>query len=454
MNKNWLKALLALIVIGLLGYSIGTTLRLDRSSKPRSEEDYLRLLSQVKDLVKEKYVETVDDKKLMEGAVNGMLASLDPHSTYLPPEFFKEMNVEISGSFGGLGIEITISDDKLTVIAPIDDTPAFRAGMKAGDHIWKIDDKPTRGLTIGEAVKRMRGPAGTGVTLSVIRKNNPQPLVFKLVRAVIKIKSVKSRTLEPGYGYVRIAQFQERTGEEFAAALEALRKNNGGILRGLVLDLRNNPGGLLNSAVVVAGRFIDAKAENGLIVATKGRLPSANMNLTTGMNNKEPRYPVVVLINGGSASASEIVAGALQDHKRAVILGTQSFGKGSVQTIFPMRGGAGLKLTTARYYTPSGRSIQAKGITPDIIVERSEVLAPKNRKELSYHEKDLANHITGGTEEQGGNREQAGKPEPAKEPLHEPVRNPHVTDGKDVRDSQLDRALDLLKGVELFGPTP
>jgi carboxyl-terminal processing protease len=454
MNKNWLKALLALSIIGLLGYSVGTTLRLNRTAEPRSETDYLRLLSQVKSLVKEKYVETVNEKKLMEGAVNGMLASLDPHSVYLPPEFFREMNVEISGSFGGLGIEITISDDKLTVIAPIDDTPAFRAGMKAGDFIWKIDGKPTRGLTIGEAVKRMRGPAGTGVTLSVIRKNSPQPLVFKLVRAVIKIKSVKSRTLEPGYGYVRIAQFQERTGEEFATALEALRKNNGGTLRGLVLDLRNNPGGLLDAAVAVAGRFVDGKAENGLIVATKGRQASANMDLTTGMNNKEPRYPVVVLINGGSASASEIVAGALQDHKRAVIMGTQSFGKGSVQTIFPMRGGAGLKLTTARYYTPKGRSIQAKGITPDIIVESGEVLKPGKKKEFSFHEKDLANHITDGSDEQGGNGEHVVTPEQAKEPHREPAKNPHSKDGKDVRDSQLDRALDLLKGVELFGPTP
>jgi carboxyl-terminal processing protease len=437
MRNKWFKLSLVLIAISILAFATGTALRLKRTAFEPGDAEYLRLVPRVMGLIKQNYVEAVDGKKLQEGAINGMLAALDPHSAYLSPDFFKEMNVEMSGSFGGLGIEINMTEDRLTVIAPIDDTPAFRAGIKAGDFIWKIDGKLTSDLNINDAVKRMRGPQGTSVTLAIIRKNSPQPLVFKLVRDIIKTSSIKSRILDKGYGYVRISHFQERTGEEFAATLNKLRAENGGSLRGLVIDLRNNPGGLLESAVVVAGRFIDAKAKNGLIVTTKGREESSRMTLTTGMNDKEPRYPVVVLINGGSASASEIVAGALQDHKRAVIMGTQSFGKGSVQTIFPLRGGAGLKLTTARYYTPNGRSIQAKGITPDIIVETGESLLPTKKKELSYHEKDLENHITDGKKEQ---------------PLSAPLQTPAVKPaGDDAKDNQLARALDLLKGITLLG---
>ncbi|MCM2357944.1 MAG: S41 family peptidase [Geobacteraceae bacterium] len=434
MGNKWTKTALALTAIAFLGYAAWTGLRLNRGGSEQSDGDYLSLLPEVMELIKQKYVDKVDDKKLLEGAVNGMLASLDPHSAYLPPDFFKEMNIEMSGSFGGLGIEITMAEGRLTVIAPIDDTPAFRAGIKAGDIIWAIDGKPTLDLAINEAVKRMRGPQGTRVTLTVIRRSAQRPLVFNLVRDIIKTKSMRARTLEPGYGYIRIAHFQERTGEEFAAALHALRTENGGALRGLVIDLRNNPGGLLEPAVTVAGRFLDAKAENGLVVYTKGREESSRMTLTTGMDDKEPRYPMVVLINGGSASASEIVAGALQDHKRAVIMGTQSFGKGSVQTVFPLAGGAGLKLTTARYYTPRGRSIQARGITPDIIVENGEIAAAA-KKEMDIRERDLENHITGEeTPEQ--------KPEPAP---------PARAEEKGVTDNQLGRALDLLKGMNLLG---
>lgn len=440
MQNKWIKFSLALVAIAIMAFAAGTALRLKRTAFKPGDAEYLRLLSQVMGLIKQKYVEPVTVKKLQEGAVNGMLAALDPHSAYLPPDFFKEMNVEISGSFGGLGIEINMTEGKLTVIAPIDDTPAFRAGIKAGDIIWKIDGKYTNDLNINEAVNRMRGLKGTAVTLTIIRKSSPQPLVFRLVRDIIKTKSVKSRTLEKGYGYVRISHFQERTGEEFADVLNKLRTENGGSLRGLVIDLRNNPGGLLDSAVTVAGRFIGAKEENGLVVTTKGREESSRMTLSTGMNDKEPRYPVVVLINGGSASASEIVAGALQDHKRALILGTQSFGKGSVQTIFPLPGGAGLKLTTARYYTPKGRSIQAKGITPDIVVERGESLITSKKKELSFHEKDLQNHITNG--ENNEDLSTGPKEEPAS--TVKPV-------GDEVKDNQLDRALDLLKGMVLIG---
>jgi carboxyl-terminal processing protease len=440
MQSKWIKLSLALVAIAILAFATGTALRLKRTAFKPGDAEYLRLLPQVMGLIKLKYVEAVDVKKLQEGAINGMLAALDPHSAYLPPDFFKEMGVEISGSFGGLGIEINVNEGKLTVIAPIDDTPAYRAGIKAGDIIWKIDGKFTNDLNINEAVKRMRGPKGTAVTLTIIRKSSPQPLVFRLVRDIIKTKSVKSRTLEKGYGYVRISHFQERTGEEFAATLNRLRTENGGSLRGLVIDLRNNPGGLLESAVTVAGRFIDAKEENGLVVTTKGREESSRMTLTTGMDDKEPRYPVVVLINGGSASASEIVAGALQDHKRALILGTQSFGKGSVQTIFSLPGGAGLKLTTARYYTPKGRSIQAKGITPDIVVERDESLITSKKKELSFHEKDLQNHITNGEKNQ----------DPSIGPKEEPASAGKPV-GDEVKDNQLDRALDLLKGMVLIG---
>src|SRR6266567_1313085 len=394
MKNKWIKSTLFLIVIAVLGLAIGTGIRFRHSASKLSDAEYLRIVPEMMELIKQKYVEKVEDKKLVEGAISGMLAALDPHSAYLPPDFFKEMNIEISGSFGGLGLEINISDGRLTVIAPIDDTPAYRAGIKAGDFIWKIDAKPTQDLNITEAVRRMRGPKGTRVTLTILRKNVSKPLVFNLVRDIIKTKSMKARALEPGYGYIRISHFQERTGEEFAAALGTLRKENGGTLRGLVIDLRNNPGGLLEPAVSVAGRFIDRKAENGLVVYTKGREASSRMTLTTGMDDKEPRYPVVVLINGGSASASEIVAGALQDHKRAVIMGTQSFGKGSVQTVFSLPGGAGLKLTTARYYTPKGRSIQAKGITPDIIVASGELPVTLKRKEMDIREQDLENHFT------------------------------------------------------------
>lgn len=436
MKNKWIKTTLFLIVIAVLGLAVGTGIRFRHSVSKLSDAEYLRLVPEMMELIKQKYVEKVDDKKLVEGAISGMLAALDPHSSYLPPDFFKEMNIEISGSFGGLGLEVNISDGRLTVIAPIDDTPAYRAGIKAGDFIWKIDGRPTQDLNITEAVKRMRGPKGTRVTLSILRKNVSKPLAFNLVRDIIKTKSMKARALEPGYGYIRISHFQERTGAEFAAALQTLRKENGGTLSGLVIDLRNNPGGLLEPAVSVAGRFIDRKAENGLVVYTKGREASSRMTLTTGMDDKEPRYPVVVLINGGSASASEIVAGALQDHKRAIIMGTQSFGKGSVQTVFTLPGGAGLKLTTARYYTPKGRSIQAKGITPDIIVESGELPVNPKRKEMAIREQDLENHF---------NPEEV---EPARKPAPAPARRP---EGNSAGDNQLDRALDLLKGIHRLG---
>jgi carboxyl-terminal processing protease len=407
----------------------------------REEQEYLRQFQEVITRLKSTYVEEIDQKKLMQSAVNGMLATLDPHSAYLPPEPFKEMKVQMSGSFAGLGIEINVEAGKLMVIAPIEDTPASRAGIKANDHIVKIDNTSTKGMNSGDAVKLMRGPKGTNVTLTIRRDDTPQPLVFPLVRDIIRTKSVKFRTLEPGYGYVRITSFQERTGDDFCKALQALHNENGGVLKGLVLDLRNNPGGLVDQALLVANRFIGDSLRNGLIVFTKERPPAAQQNINATIGDKEPHYPLVVLVNGGSASASEIVAGALQDHKRAVLMGTQTFGKGSIQTILPMADGSGLKLTTARYYTPSGRSIQAKGITPDILLDRGELSAVQKKDEPDFFEKDLENHIRSGREsgESGENREKVKVPESTVKPGPQPVG-----------DSELDRALDLVRGLALM----
>ncbi|WP_298434142.1 S41 family peptidase [Geobacter sp.] len=399
-----------------------------------TDAEALKLFREVLHHVRTSYVEEVDRKKLLEGAVNGMLASLDPHSAYLPPEPFTEMKVEMAGSFGGLGIEITMREGKLTVVSPIEDTPAWRAGIRSGDQIAKIDGTSTHGITITEAVKRMRGEKGTRVTLTILREGEANPLVVPLVRDIIKTMSVKARTLEPGYGYLRIGHFQERTGEDVAAALVKLRRENGGNLRGLVLDLRNNPGGLLDAAVAVAGLFVGDRLDNGLIVYTEGREPFANRKFSATVGEKEPPYPMVVLINGGSASATEIVAGALQDYGRAVILGTTSFGKGSVQTVIPMRDGAGLKLTTARYFTPRGRSIQARGIVPDIFVENAELKVVKDDQGEDFHEKDLDHHLDASGE--------AAAKEGAKRPLG--AAPPDET----KKDYQLVRALDLLKGWE------
>lgn len=354
----------------------------------------LRLLREAYSVVLGNYVEKPDSKKLVLKMVDGMLASLDPHSAYLPPEPYHEMEVQMSGSFGGVGIELGTKEGKLIVIAPIDDTPAFRAGIQANDHIWKIDGTLTNGMNIAAAVKRMRGEKGTPVSLTIVRAESARPLVFNLVRDIIKLKSLKPKLLDSGYGFIRISQFQERTGSEFKEALKELHAKSGGRLKGLILDLRYNPGGLIDSCVEVVNCFVGDDINNTAIVSIRGRIPEANHVYNATLGTKEPRYPIVVLINGGSASASEIVAGALQDHKRAIIMGMQSFGKGSVQTIFPMKGNAALKLTTARYYTPSGRSIQAKGIVPDIevaAIKPAATLVQPNRGEIK--EKDLDNRL-------------------------------------------------------------
>ena len=393
----------------------------------------IELFTDVLSIVKKSYVEEVDTKKLVYGAINGMLSSLDPHSSFMPPDTYKEMKIDTKGAFGGLGIEITVKEGILTVISPIEDTPAYKAGIKAGDQILKIDDKFTKDLTITDAVKRMRGVKGTKVTLTIMREGFDKTKEFVLERDIIQVKSVKYKVLDDGYGYIRISKFQEKTDDDLAKALQALQGEQKG-LKGLVLDLRNDPGGLLDQAVRVSEHWVE---EGKLIVYTEGREKDSQMRFTARKGEKQGNYPIVVLINSGSASASEIVAGCLQDHKRAVIMGTQSFGKGSVQTIIPLSDNSGLRLTTARYFTPSGRSIQAKGITPDIVAEKVEVVASTEKKEMMHiREKDLENHFE-------DKKESAPEEKKAKPALYK-------TDEMIKSDSQVLRALDLLKGWDIL----
>lgn len=351
--------------------------------------DDLRTFTEVFAKIKSDYVEAVDDKQLLDYAIRGMLSGLDPHSAYLDAEAYKELQIGTTGEFGGLGIEVGMEDGFVKVIAPIDDTPAQRAGVLAGDLIIRLDDRPVKGMTLNEAVQVMRGKPGSPIVLTIVREGVEKPIKLTILRDVIHVKSVKFRTLEPGYAYLRITQFQSQTGPNLLQAVSKLKKDNGGTLKGLVLDLRNNPGGVLNAAVSVSDAFLD----KGLIVYTEGRVADAVLRFNAKPNDLLNGAPMVVLVNGGSASASEIVAGALQDHKRAVIMGSKTFGKGSVQTILPMQNSAALKLTTARYFTPSGRSIQAEGIIPDIPLENIK-LAQTEQNELDrVTEADLSGHL-------------------------------------------------------------
>ncbi|WP_152226938.1 S41 family peptidase [Pseudomonas sp. SCB32] len=389
--------------------------------------DELRTFAEVLDRVKAAYVEPVDDKTLIENAIKGMLSNLDPHSAYLGPEEFAELQESTSGEFGGLGIEVGSEDGFVKVISPIDDTPAAKAGIQPGDLIVKIDGKPTKGQSMNEAVDSMRGKAGSPITLTIVRGGG-KPFDVELKRAIIKVKSVKSQMLEPGYGYLRITQFQVNTGEETVKALTSLRMENKGRLKGLVLDLRNNPGGVLQSAVEVADAFLT----KGLIVYTKGRIPNSELRFSADPADPSDGVPLVVLINGGSASAAEIVAGALQDQKRAILMGTDSFGKGSVQTVLPLNNDRALKLTTALYYTPNGRSIQAQGITPDIEVERAKVTREQSDFD-GFKEADLQGHLANGN---GGKDRPTA---PGKRPEDRPQES----------DYQLGQALSLLKGLSV-----
>jgi len=407
----------------------------------------LKAFSEVYGRIKQDYVEPVKDDKLLEDAIRGMLSGLDPHSAYLDKEQYEELKVGTSGQFGGLGIEVGMENGFVKVIAPIDETPAQKAGVKAGDLIIRLDDKPVKGLSLNDAVKIMRGEPGSAIVLTIVREGAEQPIKLKLIRDVIKVKSVRSRMLEPGYGYVRLSSFQAKTGESMIEAIEELKKS--GKLKGLVLDLRNNPGGVLNAAVTVSDAFLD----EGLVVYTDGRIEDSKMKFNATPGDLLEGAPIVVLINAGSASASEIVAGALQDHNRAVIMGEKTFGKGSVQTNLPTSNGAAVKLTTARYYTPSGRSIQAEGISPDVLISKVKIETANQSEFGPIKEADLANHL------------ENNRPSPKREPIKEltaPKDGPKdgtkgPIDSEDalaVQDYPLNEALNLLRGINIVKKTP
>ncbi len=393
----------------------------------------LRVFTDVFARVKSDYVEPVEDRTLIESAIRGMLSGLDPHSAYLGPDEFKELQIGTRGEFGGLGIEVSMEDGFVKVVAPIDDTPAQRAGIRAGDLIIRIDDTPVKGMTLNEAVKLMRGKPGTKVTLTIVREGQERPLKITITRAVIKVKSVKTRLYDGSFGYVRITHFQAKTAKGLADAVDRLRRKAGGPLKGLVLDLRNNPGGVLNAAVDVADLFL----EQGLIVYTEGRVADARLRFSATPGDILEGAPIVVLVNGGSASASEIVAGALQDQRRAVVVGRKTFGKGSVQTILPLKNGAALKLTTARYFTPSGRSIQAEGIVPDIELSRLRVAKVEDEIE-PLKERHLKRHLDNGGREGEGARRSGGE------------RHEGDVAALASRDYELFEALNILKGLAIL----
>jgi carboxyl-terminal processing protease len=432
---------LAVLVIGVaVGFFLAGQWVPSVSAVPRQDYESLELFTNILSIVKKNYVEEVETKNLVSGAVGGMLSSLDPHSAYLTPENYKDLQMDTQGRFGGLGIEITIKSGLLTVVSPIEDTPAFKAGIKPGDMIFKIEEEFTKDMTLVDAVKKMRGLKGTKINISIKREGVPELIDFSLVRDTIRVQSVRSRTLETGYGYIRLAQFQERSDRDVQKALESLIGGKGG-LKGLVLDLRNNPGGLLTQAVRVSDLFLDS----GLIVYTEGRIESQKQKYFSQKNASWLDFPIVVLVNGGSASASEIVAGALQDHKRAVVLGTKTFGKGSVQTILPLDDNSALRLTTARYFTPKGRSIQATGIVPDIVVDNvpTEEAKREERKRSGIREENLPGHLP---------KQQTTPAEESEQGTKNTTVPSFGPTGDETIDSdlQLKRALDLLKSWDVF----
>ena len=455
---------IGLIFIGVIAgvlISLNFQAVADRATRTVLPIEELRAFTEVFGAIKTNYVEPVEDKKLITEAINGMLTGLDPHSAYLDQEAFKELQVGTQGQFGGLGIEVGMEDGFVKVISPIEDTPAFKAGVKPGDLIVKLDEMPVKGMTLTDAVKKMRGKPNTQITLTISRKGETVPIVVTLTRAIIRVQSVKSKTIEPGYVWVRVSQFQEATAENLVKQLDALFRS--GQVKGLVLDLRNDPGGLLHGAVAVSSAFLPAKS---LIVSTDGRAEDAKKkffatpddyvrggrgeDVLKSVPSAAKTVPMVVLVNGGSASASEIVAGALQDHKRATVIGTQTFGKGSVQTIMPLGNNTAIKLTTARYYTPGGRSIQALGITPDLIVEDPSDTATATR----VREADLQRHL-----ENGKAKIEKAEPAAARAKPAAPASNvvpgeqkPPDFGGKD--DFQLLQAVAFLKGEPVKGQSP
>ncbi|MFL6563665.1 MAG: S41 family peptidase [Burkholderiales bacterium] len=449
---------LGLIAVGVVAgvlISLNFQAVADRAGRTTLPIEELRSFTEVFGAIKTNYVEPVEDKRLITEAINGMLTGLDPHSAYLDQEAFKELQVGTQGQFGGLGIEVGMEDGFVKVISPIEDTPAFKAGIKPNDLIIKLDDTPVKGMSLNDAVKRMRGKPNTSITLTISRKGESAPIVVTLTRSVIRVQSVKSKIIEPGYGWVRVSQFQEATTENMVKQLTQMFKENAN-LKGLVLDLRNDPGGLLHGAVAISAAFLPAKT---LVVSTDGRAEDAKKkfyatpddyargsrgeDVLKALPQAVKTIPMVVLVNGGSASASEIVAGALQDHKRATVIGTQTFGKGSVQTIMPLGGNTAIKLTTARYFTPGGRSIQAKGITPDVMVEDPSDVQSRVR------EADLTRHLLNGqSKEEAAGAAQRAKPTP-----------PGVVPGEQKptelgskEDFQLTQAIAYLKGEPVKQP--
>jgi carboxyl-terminal processing protease len=434
----------------------------DKEVNPGLPIDELRTFAEVYSAIKQGYVEPVEDKKMITNAISGMLSNLDPHSTYLDADAFKDLQVGTQGEFGGLGIEVGMEDGLVKVVSPIEDTPAYRAGIKSGDLIFKLDETPVKGLTLSDAVKKMRGKPKTPIKLSIIRKGETKPIEVTLIREVIKVQSVKSKLVEPGYGWVRVTQFQENTIAELAKHIGSLYKD-GNKLNGLVLDLRNDPGGLLNGAIGVSAAFLPPDVT---VVSTNGRSEDAKQEFKARAqdylrgNKEDPlksmpveakKVPMIVLVNGGSASASEIVAGALQDHKRAIIVGTQTFGKGSVQSVLPLPGNTAIKLTTARYYTPDGRSIQAKGITPDIVVEEN---ANGSSPGMRVREADLDRHLNNDRDKEEAKQETKPQAKPAKKGKEgkEEAEDelPQRLEYASKSDYQFQQALNLLKGLQIL----
>jgi len=467
-NRAPLRALLLLLAFQATTFASNLLASVNEKDKSQSVKatiqetlplDDLQRFTAVVEQIRKYYVKPVNDKELFESAIRGMLSGLDPHSAYLDEREFSDLRANTSGKFGGLGIEVTMEDGFVRVISPIDDTPASRAGIKSGDFIVKLDDTPVKGLSLKKAVEIMRGDRGTNILLTVVRKGTNTPLKIKVTREIIQVKSIRTKILDKSYGYIRISQFQTHSGEDLVKAIEKLNKETNNQIKGVIIDLRNNPGGILESSVKVADAFLD-KAKlgyNGMIVYTEGRLPGSEIKELATDGDIMHGAPIVVLVNGGSASASEIVAGALQDHKRALIVGTQSFGKGSVQTVLPLRDNRGLKLTTALYFTPAGRSIQAKGIVPDI--EIPDIKMPEVKKDeledlVNIRESDLDGHLENGSKKD-------------KELEKEPIASTSTTtttttvvntspdtaktddDGKVAlkTDYQLNEALNMLKGL-------
>ena len=432
--KSFTRTITCLLAGSVIGafLAVGQGVFAERSDEGSLPLEDLRTFTEVFARIKSDYVEPIDDKALLENAIRGMLSGLDPHSTYLVPDDYQELQAGTSGEFGGLGIEVGMEDGFVKVIAPIDDTPAQRAGVEAGDLVIRLDDTPVKGMSLAEAVKVMRGEPGTDIVLTIVREGVDRPIRITITRDVIHVTSVRSRSLEPGYGYIRISQFQLRTGESLREEVGKLREEAGDDegIKGVVLDLRNNPGGVLNAAVSVSDAFLD----DGIIVYTDGRMNDAKLTFNAKGSDILDGIPLVVLVNAGSASASEIVAGALQDHGRAVIMGEKTFGKGSVQTILPLENGSALKLTTARYYTPSGTSIQARGIVPDILLDRMHVSRVDGGQGVK--ESDLARHLKSEGEDDF---------EAARQTQQEARELPLAQ-----RDFALYEALNLLKGLHIL----